>query len=163
MKLIDTNIWDTFAAADTSAQYDELAIRLMNGGYSLFNEILHQLKQAIMSAQEAEFEQIEQWIAKGKFIVPEPVKLSPSWEKVWDEYDRMLRYKQEVLQSIPVRDRDGEWQLIMDNPYTNESVSCYPALSFVEAAYLYAYFRKDLKPNEYIRLQKIVTLLKAGG
>lgn len=163
MKLIDTNIWDTFAAAETSVQYDELANRLMNGGYSLFNGILHQLKQEITSAQEAEFEQIEQWIAKGKRLVPDPVKLSPSWENIWEQYERMLGYKKEVLQSIPVDDRDGEWQLIMDNPYTNESVSCYPALSFVEAAYLYAYFRKDLKPNEYIRLQKIVTLLKVSG
>lgn len=75
----------------------------------------------------------------------------------------MIATKIQVLQTIHKEDRDGEWQVIIDNPFAIQEVVCYPALNFLDAAYLYAYFRPDLEKNEYLRLQKIQTLVMEFG
>ena len=51
----------------------------------------------------------------------------------------------------------------MDNPLVVQEVVCYPALTFGDAAYLYAYFRPQLEKSEYIRLQKIQTVIQEIG
>ncbi|MBO9608137.1 MAG: hypothetical protein J7639_19405 [Paenibacillaceae bacterium] len=162
MKLQQRTI-ELLTAEQTPDERQELASRLLNGGYSQFSSLLTDLKQEIMSCEENRLEHVRTLLHQARELVPEPVLISPSWERIWDEYDAVLRVKEEVLQEIAPERRDGEWQIIMDNPFTNEGISCYPSLSFIEAAYLYAYFRKDLKKTEYIRLQKIDTLIMTQG
>ncbi|WP_135547003.1 hypothetical protein [Paenibacillus cymbidii] len=162
MKLQQRTI-ELLTAEQTPDERQELASRLLNGGYSQFSSLLTDLKQEIMSCEENRLEYVRILLRQARELVPEPVLISPSWERIWDEYDAVLRVKEEVLREIAPERRDGEWQIIMDNPFTNEGISCYPSLSFIEAAYLYAYFRKDLKKTEYIRLQKIDTLIMTQG
>jgi hypothetical protein len=165
MKLKQMNgaIFEQFQLAVTKDEYNELRTKLEQGGYSLFSQLLEGLKEYLITCDETALEQAGQLIAKGREIVPLPVVISPSWEKVWGEMERLIFHKADALRSIPLAEREGEWQIIMDNPFTNEGISCYPALSFSDAAYLYAYFRKDLRKNEYIRLQKIVNVVMSQG
>jgi hypothetical protein len=165
MKLKQMNgaIFEQFQLAKTIVEYNELRTMFEHGGYSLFSQLLEGLKEYLIKCDETMLEQAKQLIVKGREIVPHPVVISPSWEKVWGEMELLIFHKGEALRSIPLSEREGEWQIIMDNPFTNEGISCYPALSFSDAAYLYAYFRKDLRKNEYIRLQKIMNVVMSHG
>jgi hypothetical protein len=163
LKQMNRNIFEQFDEASLVEEYHELRTRFEQGGYSLFSQLLTSLKEHLMICDEQGLEQATKLIEKGKVIIPQPVIISPSWEKVWSEMEKLIYYKGEALRSIPRSERTGEWQIIMDNPYTNEGISCYPALTFDEAAYLYGYFRKDLRKNEYIRMQKIVNVIMANG
>jgi hypothetical protein len=163
LKQMNVNVFEQFEQATTNEEYNELRTMFEQGGYSLFSQLLGGIKEHLMTCDESTLEQAKQLIDKGRAIVPQPVIISPSWEKVWGEYEQLIYHKGEALRSIPLSERNGEWQIIMDNPFTNEGISCYPALSFDDAAYLYAYFRKDLRKNEYIRLQKIVNVIMSHG
>jgi hypothetical protein len=163
LKQINGAIFEQFQLAATIEEYNELRTMFEHGGYSLFSQMLEGLKEYLVTCDETMLDQAKQLITKGRVIVPQPVVISPSWEKVWGEMDRLIFHKGEVLHSIPLAEREGEWQIVMDNPFTNEGISCYPALSFSDAAYLYAYFRKDLRKNEYIRLQKIINVVMSHG
>jgi hypothetical protein len=163
LKQMNVDIFEQFELASSIEEYNELRTMFEQGGYSLFSQLLSGLKEHLMTCDEPGLEQAKQLIEKGKSIIPQPAVISPSWEKVWGEMERLIHYKGEALRSIPRSERNGEWQIIMDNPFTNEGISCYPALSFDDAAYLYGYFRKDLRKNEYIRLQKIVNLVMSNG
>ncbi|MNR53601.1 hypothetical protein D3C85_1736400 [compost metagenome] len=88
---------------------------------------------------------------------------SPSWETIWPEIELTIAAKRNIYTNIPHADRAGEWQVIMDNPLVVQEVVCYPGLSFEDAAYLYAYFRPQLEKSEYIRLQKIQTVIQEIG
>ena len=75
----------------------------------------------------------------------------------------MLHWKVYVYRKVPPGDREGEWQILMDNPYTNQEVVCYPGLTFDDAANLFAYFRPNLVKNEYLRMQKVSTAITEHG
>ncbi|MEC0226594.1 hypothetical protein [Paenibacillus alba] len=132
-------------------------------GYSGFRRILDGLTETIKTATDADIADIELMIAKGRRLFPEPVHFSPSWECVWAELEATLAAKKHVLTTIEPANRTGEWQVIMDNPNVVQEVVCYPGLSFHDAAYLYAYFRPQLEKSEYIRLQKIQTVIQDIG
>ncbi|WP_188175894.1 hypothetical protein [Paenibacillus sedimenti] len=157
------NQFDAFDKIQTEAEAAEFQAMLLREGYSGFRSLLDGFTEAVKSAMDAEIEGIEQAIAKASRMFPEPVIFSPSWERIWHELGEMAAFKKSVLEQIPAHDRDGEWQVILDNPHAVQEVVCYPGLPFHEAAYLYAYFRPQLEKAEYIRLQKIQTLIQDTG
>jgi hypothetical protein len=156
------DVFERFAEAGNE-EIPALQEEYKQGGYSMFSELLEGLRQHLMTSSEEGVEEMSGLIAKGRKVIPDPGAISPSWERIWEDYEGYITRKAEALAAVPPEGRDGEWQIVMDNPYTNEGIACYPALSFVEAAYLYAYFRKDLKKNEYLRLQKIMNLILVHG
>lgn len=156
------DVYERFAAAGED-EISALQEAYKQGGYSMFSELLEGLRQVLMTADESGLEKMKTLIAKGRRIVPEPGAISPSWERIWEDYDSYVVRKAEALAAVAPDDREGEWQIVMDNPFTNEGIACYPGLSFTEAAYLYAYFRKDLKKNEYLRLQRVANLIMVQG
>jgi hypothetical protein len=155
-------IFERFQSAGEN-EYEALRQEYKSGGYSMFSELLEGLRQALLIAAEEQMDHLRSLVSKGRLIIPDPGAISPSWERIWTDYEGYITRKSEALAIVEPANRDGEWQIVMDNPYTNESIACYPGLSFVEAAYLYAYFRKDLKKNEYLRLQKIANLIITSG
>jgi len=159
----ENSIFEELRKAATPEEERQLGRRIAEGGYSRFSELLESFRHWMKTADESSIGQVKEWIRKGRRIIPEPGRISPSWTHVWEELERFLRHKERALRQVPPHEREGEWQIVMDNPYTNESVTCYPGLSFIEAAYLYGYFLDSLKKNEYIRLQKVVTLLVTEG
>ncbi|GFZ84894.1 hypothetical protein GCM10008018_33610 [Paenibacillus marchantiophytorum] len=132
-------------------------------GYSGFRRLLDGLTEAIKTALDADMAEIESAVSKGRSLFPEPVQFSPSWEYVWAELEATIAAKRHALTAIAPADRTGEWQVIMDNPNAVQEVVCYPGLDFLDAAYLYAYFRPQLEKSEYIRLQKIQTVIQDVG
>jgi len=163
MKLGHANALERLNKAESMAEEETLRGVFEQGGYSLFSELLNELKSKLTVCDETQMDELKQWITKGKRIVPRPESISPAWDGAWSRIERQIELKEYVLNRIPQVDREGEWQVVMDNPFTNDGIVCYPGLSFIEAAYLYAYFRADLKKTEYIRLQKVVSLIVTHG
>lgn len=157
------NPYDAFVQAQSEQELLDIQSIITTGGYSSFRLLLDTLTEKLKVYEDDEIGFMETLIAKGKKLFPAPAQFSPSWECVWDELEQSTRYKASILQSIPAEDRDGEWQVIMDNPFAIQEVVCYPGLPFLQAVYLYAYFRPQLEKNEYIRLQKIQTLVMDVG
>ncbi|WJH33327.1 hypothetical protein MJA45_12640 [Paenibacillus aurantius] len=133
------------------------------GGYSGFHALLEGFKLKIKTFMDEEADSLLTLVATARRLLPDPGSVSPSWQVVWDELEKEVEAKREVLKRIPPYERDGEWQIIIDNPHAVKEVVCYPGLVFPDAAYLYAYFSHQLENNEYIRLQKIVNVLVNYG
>ncbi|WP_409341173.1 hypothetical protein [Paenibacillus sp. MBLB4367] len=163
MKLGLENALDRLVKAETQDDAEQLRKTFEQGGYSLFSELLNELKSKLTMCDETLIGEMKHCVAKGKRIVSQPESISPAWEGIWNKLEKQIELKEFVLGQIPQEERAGEWQIVMDNPFTNDGIVCYPALSFIEAAYLYAYFRVDLKKTEYIRLQKVISLIVTQG
>jgi hypothetical protein len=149
--------------AKLEEEYGEIRQAIREEGYAGFHDLLDGLYERLKGYDDGESQAVRELLDKAMKIVPDPVEFSPSWERIWEKLDRFVRNKQQVFAKISPEQRDGEWQIVMDNPFTNDQVVCYPSLSFLEAVYLYAYFRDDLQKNEYLRIQKVVSLYEATG
>ncbi len=163
METAGASLFDLFVPAETEQEYRELRRLAEQGGYSRFSGFLNELKEMLRRSEETELEQAEALIRKGRAVFPQTGAISPAWEHVWDEFAQIAAYKREVLKAVSKRDREGEWQVIIDNPYTSDGVICHTGLAFAEAAFLYAYFRPSLKNAEYIRLQKVWSVITHFG
>ncbi|MFD0695115.1 hypothetical protein ACFQZT_13485 [Paenibacillus sp. GCM10027628] len=157
------NLFDGFGKIQTEVEAAAFQAMLLQEGYSGFRRLLDGFTEAVKSAMDTDIAGIEQAVAKASRMFPEPVIFSPSWERIWQELGDTAAYKRSVLEQVPPHDRNGEWQVILDNPGAIQEVVCYPGLQFNDAAYLYAYFRPQLEKAEYIRLQKIQTLIEDKG
>ncbi|MCZ8521739.1 MULTISPECIES: hypothetical protein [Paenibacillus] len=133
------------------------------GGFTPFRLFLEGFRERLKSFGDEDTQGVRSLMETAKRLFPEPRSFSPSWAQVWDEFDGIVAYKSAVLNSIPEEGRDGEWQILLDNPFTNTDLVCYPGMAFMDAAYMYAYFRTDLKQNEFLRLQKVETLIVSQG
>ncbi|MDP5274130.1 hypothetical protein [Chengkuizengella axinellae] len=163
MKTAEKNIIDLFESAKTTSEYEQVKELMKLKGYSGFSQFLYWMKEQLKSYDESNALSAKELLNKAITIFPNPKEFSPSWVNEWIQLEKIMEFKNEVLTQVPQEKRDGEWQVVMDNPYTNEAVVCYPALSFIEAAYLYGFFRLDLKNNEYIRMQKVEELIVFKG
>lgn len=163
MKMTSEPLFIKFDTAATAREYEELREETGRRGYAYFSDFLEALRETLKQAEEKDLPEARKLLAKAREVFPEPGTYSPAWVLAWNEMESLIDCKQEAMERIPPGERGGEWQIVMDNPYTNEPVVCYPALSFLEAAYLYGYFKPGLKRNEYIRMQKIQSLLEYRG
>jgi len=157
------NAFEQLVQAESEGQVNELRNRIEQEGYPVFRRFLDRFHTYLKALQEDQEEEVLNLIAKARRVIPSPGKLSPSWAYIWDHLASMAQYKLKVLHSVSPEDRDGEWQILIDNPFVNREVACYPGLSFDDAAYIYAKFRPGLEHNEYIRLQKIQTHVTEFG
>ena len=132
-------------------------------GYFAFYAFAEQFREALRAYGDDEKSLYGDLLRRGRALFPDPVRFSPSFRELWDEYDRIYRTKNEALDAVPPEERAGEWQVLLDNPYVSQQTVCYSGMTFVEASYLYAYFMRELKPNEILRLQKIARSLSASG
>lgn len=155
--------FEQFKNATTKEQIIELQQFVKMKGYSFFRKILEGLHESLKTFTDEETDDIVHMLQKAKECFPEPGRISPSWEYVWAELEQIIAFKIKLLRSVPINEREGVWQVIMDNPYTNQEVVCYPELTFMDAAYLYGYFRPGLEKNEYIQVQKVESILTEYG
>jgi len=146
-------------------QEDEQLFReaMKAAGYFSFYTFVEDFRKGLIAYSEEDCSLYQSKLELARALFPEPERFSPSWSAIWDEFDLIFRCKNEVLSAIPRSRRDGEWQILLDNPYTHQQVVCYPNLPFLEAAYMYGYFQRELKPHEMLRLQKVVELLSTNG
>jgi len=157
------SVFEQYMLAKSEEVEQTLSSRLEREGYSAFYSWLEDFRNGLKTYADEDVPLYRRKLARARASFPSPGSFSPSWTAVWDEFDRIFEIKNETLAAIPPDKRDGEWQILLDNPYSHQQVVCYPGLGFLEAAYLYGYFRLELKPNEVLRLQKISELLTASG
>lgn len=160
---MNSTVWHRITSAATDEQLREVQASVQDGGYSAFHMLLEDFKQQLKTMQDHEVELVLASLQTARRLFPEPGCFSPSWIHIWEELEQMAEVKLKLMQAVPVHDRVGEWQVILDNPHTTQGVVCHPGLTFHEAAYLYSYFRPGLERNEYIRLQKIQTAVSDVG
>ncbi|MFD0670212.1 hypothetical protein [Cohnella sp. GCM10027633] len=132
-------------------------------GYFAFYAFAEQFRECLRQYGDEDRSRFGKLLRRGRELFPDPMRFSPSFREIWDEYDRILAAKNEALDAVPPADRAGEWQVLIDNPYHTGQVVCYPGLPFLEASYLYGYFQRELKPNEVLRLQRVTNSLVASG
>lgn len=145
------------------AEWTQLRAYIEKEGYGAFRNLVDEFKSAIKKATDIDEEEVSARIEAAERMFPEPAKFSPTWQIIWRELRDMLRWKVYIYREVPPNDREGEWQILMDNPFTNQEVVCYPCLTFDESANLFAYFRPNLESNEYLRLQKVSTAITENG
>ncbi|MEK3723371.1 hypothetical protein [Paenibacillus sp. FSL H8-0034] len=161
--MMKASAWESLIYAESEQEQADYQQMVHNGGYSAFHQLLEGIKHKLKFMQDAEIEQVIGWLDKGQRLFPEPGVFSPSWLHIWDELRQIVSIKSDIMARIPLTERAGEWQILIDNPLSIQEIVCHPALSFDEAAYLYSYFRPGLEKNEYIRLQKIISLITDVG
>ncbi|QJD82593.1 hypothetical protein [Cohnella herbarum] len=146
-------------------QEDEqtFGLTLEAAGYFSFYTFIDDFRNGLKKYSDDEAERYRLKLARARQLFPWPERFSPSWSEVWEEFDLILRSKNDVLANIPASRRDGEWQILLDNPYSHQQVVCYPSLPFLEAAYMYGYFQRELKPHECLKLQKVMELMSTNG
>ncbi|MEW9668754.1 hypothetical protein [Ammoniphilus sp. 3BR4] len=154
---------DKFKQASTEEEMAELKDIIQSQGYAFVNDWIIQLKKELEQADEEQLIQLEKSLKLAEAILPEPQKLSPLWEDVWSEMHFVLQEKKSVFQRVPSGEQAGEWQLLFNNPFSTEGIVLHPDLSFAEAAYRFAQYRKDLAKNEYISLQKVFRYITEAG
>lgn len=152
-----------FAGLATPAEAQTFGEALAAEGFSAVRRFLDGFRDELRQFGDERSAWTAELVERGRLALPEPGRISPSWSDIWNEYRRIAVYKGELLARIPEPERSGEWQVLLDNPYANGSIAVYPALTFAEAAYLYAYFRAGLEPSEYIRLQRVDTVILNTG
>ncbi|TVY02256.1 hypothetical protein [Cohnella terricola] len=157
------SVFHQFMRAESEELEQSLIAKINSGGYSAFYEWIEDFRDGLKIYSEDRIPHYQRKLARARELFPEPQRLSPSWSGIWDEFELIFACKNEVLAAIPEDKREGEWQILLDNPYSHQQVVCYPGLSFLEAAYLYGYFQRELKPNEVLRLQKIAELISVNG
>jgi hypothetical protein len=158
-----TDVLEQLQKAETREEKERLRERFASGGYSAIYRLVDAIRERIRVFADGESDAVLALVDKARDIVPEPGKISPAWQDAWTKLERMVRFKQRALDAIPPAERDGEWQVLIDNPFENRETACYPGLTFAEAVFIYAKLRPDLVENEYIRLQKVVTHLTEFG
>lgn len=132
-------------------------------GYYAFYAFAEQFREGLRQYGDDGRERYGELLRLGRELFPDPMRFSPSFREIWDEFESVRLAKNEALDAVPPGERDGEWQVLIDNPYVTQQVVCYTGLPFLEASYLYGYFRRELKPNEVLRLQRVTPCLVSSG
>ena len=161
--MISETSLSVYRTLETIEQRNAFRQAVVSKGYYALYAFIEDFRLLLQNYEDQDVPQVGQWLRNAREDFPEPQQFSPAWSTLWDEFTLIYEAKNEVLADIPDSEREGEWQVLIDNPYLPHQVVCYPGLSFIDAAYTFAYFQKDLKPNEVLRLQKVShTRVKTG-
>jgi len=152
-----------YRSIGSDASREPFRAAMESGGYYAFYGFIEDLRTWLKQYGEDEKEEVGALLRRCRADFPDLTRYSPSWARIWEEFMSIHEAKNEAMAQVPLSERDGEWQVLIDNPYTPQQVVCYPGLDFVHAAYLYAYFQLELKPNEYLRLQKVTNAAVTTG
>ena len=155
--------FEDFKKLTTEEEKNEFAQIVNKTGFSAINDLTRSFHDELKKIEENEFELMRGWIELGKKLLPDLLRFSPNWEYFWDETMQTLENKANYYQEIPAEERDGEWQVLFDNPFSTDGIVCHPEKSFTEAAYLAAKYLLHLKKAEIVKLQKVThTIMKRG-
>lgn len=132
-------------------------------GFSAINQLIGALNTQIKKMDEKEFKLVKDWLELGKELLPDLVSVSPVWKNTWEDFLDLYRIKVELFLEVPEEERDGEWQVLFDNPFTIHEVVCTPNKTFTEASYLMAKYQLNMKKAEIVKLQKITTTITKKG
>ncbi|SEM85943.1 hypothetical protein [Paenibacillus sp. OV219] len=163
MQMTDDAGIQQLMSSQTDEDIQSFGQQLHGGGFTALRRFLDDFRDYLRQYEDGACDLADELIRRAKLAVPEPGRTSPSWTYIWTEFEGIIHTKRDVFQSIPKSQRDGEWQVLLDNPHSNQNIAVYPGLTFIEAVYMFAYFRTGLTNSEYIRLQKISTVMTYTG
>ncbi len=163
MKLLES-FHTLFENADTEEDILELQQMVLKQGYALVNEWSLWLKKQIEIADGfSELDLLKGKIALADRILPNPQQLSPLWGELWSDMNLLIGTKKSLYEQVTETDQSGQWQLLFNNPYSTDGIVVHADLSFPQATYQFAVYRKDLAKHEYISLQKVVRSITVSG
>lgn len=148
---------------DSVQEAAALGERMRGEGFTAVRRFLDDFRAYLRTYEEEQCGQADLLLLRARAALPEPGGISPSWTYIWKEFESIIATKRQILEEIGREQRNGEWQVLLDNQFSNQSIAVYPGLTFYEAVYMFAYFRMDLVRNEYIRLQKVATVITISG
>lgn len=157
------DFYNQFVDAKSQEDIESLTQNISIQGYSFINEWILQLEKEVKWADEEDFDRVKSLLDRAEQILPEPEKRSPLWEGIWGQLISVLANKKSIYKQIPASERINEWQVVIENPHSTEGITNHVRLSFPEAAYLYAKYRKSLSKREYLTLQRVQTFLTENG
>jgi hypothetical protein len=155
--------FDHYMHIDASQTEQAFRSAMETAGYFSFYTFAEDFRNRLKTYCDEDVRLLGTKLERARVLFPHPERFSPSWSTLWDEFELIFQEKNNVLASVPGSQRDGEWQILLDNPYSHQQVVCYPSLPFLEAAYMFGYFQRELKPHEKLRLQKVTDLLQTNG
>lgn len=163
MKLLES-FQSLFENAATEEDILELQQFVLKQGYSFVNEWSSSLRKQIEQADDfSELNLIEGKVELAAKILPNPQQMSPLWEELWSDMILMIQAKRSLYEQILEADQPGQWQLLFNNPYSTDGIVVHADLTFPQATYQFAVYRKDLAKHEYISLQKVVQSITVSG
>ncbi|WP_308634279.1 hypothetical protein [Paenibacillus silvisoli] len=163
MQVTNPSYFEQLKGLKSEADIEAFGNTLKAEGFTALRHFLDDFRQYLREYEDPSCGEADELMERAQLAVPEPGRTSPSWSYIWQEYKGIIRTKRHVFESIPQEQRGGEWQVLLDNPFSNQNIAVYPGLAFIDAAYMFAYFRTELMNNEYIRLQKIATVMTFQG
>lgn len=153
MKTAD-DFYTAFKNVHSPEEKQELVKEIEAQGYALMNEWIKRLDIDLQLADEGHLDQIGKELLTAQELWPNPEKFSPLWDNKWEDLLSILAIKKQVYQEVPASEREGEWQILFDNPFSTEGTVIHVKLSFPTAAYQYAKYRHGLHKHEYVTIQK---------
>ncbi|MFX0559830.1 hypothetical protein TEPIDINF_001236 [Tepidibacillus infernus] len=150
------NKWfEQFTQLSLEEEKIEFKNKLEAVGFTAMNQLIQDFYEKLKNMDELEFDQIKKWLQWGSELFPNLSVISPSWENTWQDLAKIYDVKVGYFMEIPKEQRDGEWQVLFDNPFSTEGVVCHPRKTFNEATYLAAKYQLYMKKAEIVELQKI--------
>ncbi|MBO8171186.1 MAG: hypothetical protein H0Z33_04745 [Bacillaceae bacterium] len=162
LKYRDKSI-DTFLYTDDEQMLAEAVHTMTSEGFSGVRSLIYRLKQELEDVDEPDFAWMDRQLEKGRKWIPDPETYSPSWKGIWDVMEQEFTLKKKAYDRVPPADREGEWQIVINNPFSTEGVICHTDLTFPRAAYLFGHFRRNLHRHELIKFQKAMTVFRETG
>lgn len=157
-------VWfNRFIQISDDTEKNQFRENMTEAGFSAVNQWLRSFYDHVKNMDEQGFKSMREWLELGKEVLPELGQFSPSWQNTWQELFDLYQIKTEAYASIPDEQRDGEWQVLFDNPFSTDGIVCHSNKTFAEATYLFAKYRLTLKKAEYVKLQKVVTSMVQKG
>ena len=157
------SFYDAFVKASSEAEKQQLVQEMQKEGYALINSWILHIKKQMKKVAAIEFSLMRDLLQKAEELLPEPELVSPLWEGLWKNLNKLFDLKIDAFQKVPTEEQAGEWQLLFDNPYTTDGTVVHVQLTFAEAAYMYAEYRLNLKKFEQITLQRVQRFLSDSG
>ncbi|MFV9510038.1 hypothetical protein [Tepidibacillus sp. LV47] len=155
--------FEDFKSLMTEEDRQDFKKAVEQAGFAAFNELNRSFYDELKKLEENGFETMEEWIELGRKLFPDLTQFSPSWEFFWDEISQIYQNKKEFYQLVPKEERNGEWQVLFDNPFSTDGIVCHTGKNFAEATYLAAKYQLSMKKAEILKLQKVSqTIIKRG-
>lgn len=157
------DILEQLNEVQTEEQKASLKKMVEQKGFSVFNQLVYGYHDELKKMDESRFELMNRWLELGKELFPKPETISPAWENIWEDLLSIFKQKQEFFGQVPLAERVGEWQVLIDNQFSTDTTVCHTEKSFTEATYLAAKYLTTLKKAEVLKLQKIITSITIHG
>lgn len=160
---METTWFRSFINISSDAEKVAFKKEIEGTGFSALNQFINSLYDKVKNMDEKEFKEVKNWLELSKELLPDLSLYSPAWQDTWKELFYLYDTKVEIYSAVSNEERKGEWQVLFDNPFSTEQIVCHTNKTFTDAAYLTAKYQFKLRRAEYIKLQKVISVITKKG